>query len=176
MDGIKIFRPKAAGFIISMALVIIMTVGVLWVFIVGIIQIDLLYIIIGILALIFAIPETIQLILWKVVFTEDHIYVPVNPMDRYMFGDKTKKIQKIYYSEIEELKLLVHTPQSILIKCRGENEPNKIYVKQFTRGQAYKMIDEINLRAQKHSETFIPFDVNAPYRKRVNKRSGKKRA
>ena len=174
MDGTKIFRPKAAGFIVGMTFGILIVVLLSWLFIVGIIQLNWFYIILCIVAWFFMMPEIIKSILWKVVFTEDHIDVPANPMDRYMFG--TNRIQKIYYSEIEELKLLVWPLQVLSIKCRGENEPNKIYVKQFTRGQAYKMIDEINLRAQKHSETFIPFDVNAPHRKRVNKRSGRKRA
>ena len=175
MNETKTFRPASPIFIILGILLCLFLIGFLYLIIISFIQHNWFYIIISILGFSFLLYEVAKSILWKVVFKEDHIYVPSSVFDLYLFG-KNNKIQKIYYSEIEELQLLVHTPQSILIKCRGESEPNIIYVKQFTRGQAYKMIDEINIRAQEHSETFIPFDVHVPRRKRVNKKSGIKRA
>jgi hypothetical protein len=119
-------------------------VGFALLIIIGVKDTNWLYIIGGGLVFMLLFLETFKLITWKVTFYDAYIYVPSSTFDKYIFGKNIE--QKVNYIDIEKIELQVRPVQVLVIKCKGKKNPNIIYVKQFSRKQVEKLIQEIDLR------------------------------
>ena len=143
----KVFRPKCAPFIVSMALATIFGIGFIYLIIAGIIEENTLYLVVGLVVLPFYTIGMVKLFSWKVIFYSDYLHVPPSGFDWALFG-KNKVEQKIFYSDIEKVELVVRPAQILFIQCKNQKKPNAIYIKQFSKKQVEKMIDEINAKTQ----------------------------
>jgi len=127
-----------------MSLLNLFVVGLLVLAIIGFIELNWLYIVVGVLGFILLFLENIKLLAWKIVFFEDYLFVPSSNFDKFLFGQK--EIQEIQYHDIEKIKLTMLPFQILFIQCRGNKKPNVIYVKQFSKKQVEQIMEEINFR------------------------------
>jgi len=140
----KTFRPLSVPFIIIMTLLNLFIVGLLALVIIGFIELNWLYIIVGVLGFAVLLFEDIKLLTWEIVFYEDYLFVPSSNFDRFIFGQKKK--QSIQYKDIEKIELVLLPAQILFIQCKKSKKPNAIYVKQFSKIQVEKIMGEINTR------------------------------
>lgn len=142
----KTFRPLSVPFIIIMTLLNLFVVGLLALVIIGFIELNWLYIIVGVLGFAVLLFEDIKLLTWKIVFYEDYLFVPSSNFDRFIFGQKEE--QSIQYKDIEKIELVLLPAQILFVQCKNSKKPNAIYVKQFSKIQVEKIMGEINTRIE----------------------------
>jgi hypothetical protein len=124
-----------------MVLLILVLASLVYLFVIGIINLNVLFIVIGGLGLFFGMTENVKLLTWRVKFFTDYLFVPSSTFDRFIFGKNTK--QKISYTDIEKVDLQVRPAQILFIKCKNKNKTKMIYVKQFSKKQIEKMMQDI---------------------------------
>lgn len=134
------------SFAIIMGLLNLFVLGLLALIVIGIVQLNWLYIVVGFLGFGILLFEDIKLLSYKIVFFEDCIFVPSSNFDRFLFGQK--KIQNIQYADIKGIELKTLPVQILFIQCKSNDKPNAIYVKQYSKNQIQKIMEEINLRLQ----------------------------
>ena len=141
----KKFRPLSTPFIICLVLISLISIGFVYLGIIGILQSNIFYILSAIIVLMIYIIECFKIFTWKLIFTNDYLYIPNSIFNRYMINEK--KEQKIYYSDIASVELAIRPVQIITITSNN-NELNFIYVKQFSKKQVYNIISELEYRVK----------------------------
>ena len=141
----KKFRPLSTPFIIYLVLISLISIGFVYLGIIGILQSNIFYILSAIIVLMIYIIECFKIFTWKLIFTNDYLYIPNSIFNRYIINEK--KEQKIYYSDIASVELAIRPAQIITITSNN-NELNFIYVKQFSKKQVYNIIFELEYRVE----------------------------
>jgi hypothetical protein len=113
-------------------------------------KLDWIYTIFGFLGLVFLLYECKKILSWKVVFYKKYLLVPSGSFEKYFFGRSLK--QKVVYSSIKEIEYVIFPARIIFIKCKGKDMPNAIYVKQFSRNQILKILEELDTRVEVSTE------------------------
>ena len=119
----KKFRPLSTPFIICLVLISLISIGFVYLGIIGILQSNIFYILSAIIVLMIYIVECFKILTWKLIFTNDYLYIPNSIFNRYMINEK--KEQKIYYSDIASVELAIRPVQIITITSNN-NELNFI--------------------------------------------------
>ncbi len=145
----KTFYPMSIAYIICCIILNLFLIGLLSLIIIGIKTTNFVYLIIGIIGFLFLIIEDVRLLSWRIILYDTFLIVKSSIFDKY-FNKERFVDQKLYFSDIVNIKLITIPTQVIFISCRDKDKPIPLYIKQFSRKQSLKLIDEINLKINKH--------------------------
>lgn len=143
----KNFKPKSVPFVIITILINVILIGLVYLIISSIIDFNISYLIIGILAFIILLFEDIRILKFKLTINDEYILIDKNIFNRFL-PKNNEQNQKIYFENIINYEINDGLP-IIKFNLRNDAAPIFIYLKQFSKKQINQIVNVINEKINK---------------------------